>query len=156
MKNLLGPLMAASMASPACFAIHSSNPASAGCTTKECFLDQEFGVHSEGLQDDGAVLVCKDGIQNAEELVIVARLRYAQLHQCEYNDPFKKLDSEVTNTFYHRSIVWGVDTQVATTCSLVNQKDNLPCKAPQPEPTEPDEPLFTCTIDTKTDSKLSL
>ena len=140
--------MAASIALPSCVTIHASNPESTDCTTKECFLENEFGVESEGLQSSGAVVACEDGIKTAEEILRTARERYAQLHECKYSDPNKKLDSEVLKSFSHVSVIWGVNNSVSTTCAMVNQTEHSPCRSGDPDFNKRHDPFSTCKDNT--------
>lgn len=132
MKKLLGPLLAASLATPACMTSNTRFDHSLldrlSCETKECILKNVLGVEKEGQQTDGALVACTTKTTDDEKVIRAMRMLYAELHECQNSNPDQPLPVEVIGSHFSKTESnFAPSSKNEIICAKVNNPDKNPC-----------------------------
>ena len=127
-KKLLGPALAIGLSTAACGSVNQSAAFARGsdCETKECFLENAFGVQKEGIQPSGEAVVCENegpGV-TAEDVRFRAQELFDQVHGCREADSKRKFDRvQVSTHRYEEAVNDNVSQPVNLICAMVDDTD---------------------------------
>ena len=127
-KKLLGPTLAFGLSVAACGGsnLPSAYARASECETRECFLENAFGVKKEGVQPSGAAVVCENEAPGVtvDSVRLKAKELFDQVHGCLEADSGREFDLvQVSSHRYEEAVNENVRQPVNVICAMVDDTD---------------------------------